>query len=106
MVNGIRFATVEELFRDPSRWAKGAYARGKSGHTILNLHGDEQAVQWCLIGGIAEVYPHVDICPLVIKALQAKVDLYGVHPLTLIQWNDAPQTTHAMLMAVVRKAGL
>lgn len=78
---------VRELLAVPERWTKKAFARTATG-TICNDTQDV-AVAWCIRGAAYRLgLGHDEFCSSM---------LYS--PNDLSRWNDAPERTHAEVLA-------
>lgn len=76
-----------DLFEDPSRWTKGAYAKNDRGAAVASH--DPTAVCFCLAGGRNRVIPSLD--------LRFFLPNWAVSSL---EFNDDPNTTHADILAL------
>lgn len=78
----------------PERWTQGKFARAKNGACI----GPQTAgaVRWCSIGAIISVgdLPSYD---LLLAAIGGEWN-------TVAEWNDAPNRTHAEVLAAFDRA--
>lgn len=89
--------TVAELLEDPARWTKGSGARDGSGRPVVC--NAKEAVTWCILGGAGKI--HGDLTCEVRAALQDVTKAFYIS-----DWNDAPERTHAEVLAAVREAGI
>lgn len=95
-----RYSTVAELLESPERWCQGMNAQNAAGQYALVRSHD--ACRWCLRGAVALIYgDEMNVAWAKLK------EAIGVAPGdSLIPWNDAPERTHAEVLAAVRKAGI
>lgn len=94
-----QYKTVAELLEAPERWTQGTYSKSESGDSVYPRN--PAAVCWCLLGAIDEVYDVGDPRKKAYEAMQKTID-----KCMLTMWNDAPERTHAEVLAAVRKAGI
>lgn len=81
--------TIQELFKDPSTWTKGAYARNEQGKSVGARSGDAKC--FCLQGALAHCYGGTpDYYKISDKVSE---ELYSRCYLDTIAWNDAPERT-------------
>lgn len=92
-----KFDTLQELFADPKRWTKGAYARNKY-NTIVSFE-NPSATCFCLAGGLLSVYEGIDY-------FRAINSLYKGCRLRLSKFNDDPSTTIEDIQELVKKANV
>ena len=89
---------ARELISDPSRWTQGTYARNSNGSQEFIM--SPAAVCFCTIGAVRRVcgdksYGHA------LFSLAARLP---DPPLELSDFNDAPNRTHAEVLALFDKA--
>lgn len=101
MMRKRRYKTVADLLKDPNRWCQGRLACAASGDECDS--DSAAAVRWCLVGACDYVYGST-MDDAFLKIKRAIEDLGFAGPPAL--FNDAEQTTHNMIMEVVRKAGV
>jgi hypothetical protein len=102
-----RFASLQELFADESRWGQGASFLAEDG-TPIERHTIAEAVEIaervCLIGGIHVVYSAQQRLHVLQKL---HVTISGdPHLPSLSLWNDAPERTIADIQDVFRRANV
>lgn len=96
-----KYATVAELLEDPLRWCKGAEAIDINGARCDA--GGSDAVSWCLTGACWRVYG-LSACHA-FNALD-RIVLGDLGYMSVVGFNDSPKTTHADVLALVKKAGI
>lgn len=78
---------VWKLLEDPERWCQGDNAVDAKGYPVPP--SSDRATRWCLRGAVRKVYPN---------------DWQSVVRLTpCIHWNDAPERTHAEVIALCKE---
>lgn len=87
---------LSELFSDPSKHCKGAYARSSDGSAIMPCRAD--AVQWCVMGGLDFCYPNY---PDWVKATEKLRELAGRD---LATFNDS--SSFELIKSTIEKAGI
>jgi hypothetical protein len=92
---------ARELLAYPERWIKGEDAADVIGQPLENGY-DEGAVCWCLAGALEKVSGRTQDCG-VEPAYQAVDDLI-VDATNVREWNDAPERTHAEVLALLDRA--
>ena len=98
-----------ETLRDPARWTQGEYARNAKGDGLENPKASS-AVCFCSQGAILRA-PHADVAveyPFG-RVFHVFYKVYGVVQTVIggtniSAWNDAPERTHAEVLAVFEKA--
>lgn len=89
---------ARETISKPERWTQGAYARDARGYPIGVGHSD--AVCFCATGAIARGAPDPEA-----RALAQMGVRIGRRPVEgLAAWNDAPERTHAEVLAAFDSA--
>jgi hypothetical protein len=86
---------VLDLLTDPAHWTQGTFARNKYGNPV-NSAGPT-AVCWCLLGAINLCYPDEErgaVCQRLARGED------------ITRFNDAPTTTHQMVLDRVREAAI
>ena len=89
--------SVRDLLTPPGNWIKDEFARDHAGNALG--HGDSgDAVCWCLRGAIQKIAPE-----------NAALEVEGFLKKSLCEphiehFNDAPATTHPMVLAALDKA--
>jgi hypothetical protein len=84
----------------PERWTHGAYARDAAGRKVEPTCPD--AVRWCVRGAIdASTEQHSNKRPSSVLFSQA---VAGYGALYIPIWNDAPNRTHAEVLAAFDRA--
>ena len=93
--------TLQELFADPQNWTKRSYARDQTKKKCLS-HSQE-AVSWCVLGGIRKCYvdpaEHIEVIGRILKLLKGRY-------LFITEWNDDPATTIQEVQAVLKEANV
>lgn len=88
-----------ELLSDPAKWCKNNSAQDADGNYCYS--DEDSACQWCMLGAINRCYPELEqniIC------YQKVVNRLGLtHWLSIGDWNDAPERTHAEVLAVLKE---
>jgi hypothetical protein len=98
--------TVAELLESPERWTKGEYAKDNDDNQIDVF--DPRATCFCVQGAIQRVYKRSNDLndeKLKLETLLKQMELIGECGF-LCDWNDNPETTHEMVLDVVRRAGI
>ena len=86
---------LKELFDKPHKWTRQLYARKEDGHGITA--DSDEAVCWCLMGGIFRCYPDAQKQ----RELELRLGLHlGQHP---INWNDTKGRTFEEVKALVEE---
>jgi len=97
---------VKELLADPARWTKRSFSRDKWGYQIHPR--DEQAICWCIAGGIEKCYPDFEekkeARKKILRVIDPEIDPENAILLseTIINVNDS--ATHAELMKILEEA--
>jgi len=100
-----------EKLRDPARWTQGEYARNADGKGLKNPKSSA-AVCFCSMGailsapeaGIAVEYPLGRVFHVFYKAYEVVQTVLGGGGVNISKWNDAPERTHAEVVAMFEKA--
>lgn len=94
--------TLTELFDSPKKWVKGSFRCSAEGEDLPYRRRDE-AVCWCLFGGIQQIAESEEQAQ---KWQEATYDaLYKLTPFKNIPaFNDNPGTTYEQLLAVCQEA--
>jgi hypothetical protein len=90
--------SVQELLSDPKRHCKGWEAKDSRGNDID--YDSPEAVSWCLVGAVWRCYgieDNAEVFARLNKALEG---------LDCASYNDAPKTTHADVLKIVRLANV
>jgi hypothetical protein len=91
--------TARELLADPVRWCQGAIARDAAGKSSETWN--PRAVAWCVLGAVRKVYPQgLAEFQRLAKTLAAR----GFDSVS--EWNDAPERTHAEVLALLEEVQL
>lgn len=99
---------VIERLKDPSRWTKGAAARGDHGGQVP--YDSDRAKQHCVGATVALALHKVGVHEIVHSTaayaihrglLRIVLNELGSHYAEIAAWNDAPETTHAELIRVL-----
>ncbi len=92
--------TLQELFSEPAKWARGYYARDARGGATD--HDSPYAVCWCLLGGIRKCYPK--------QTIQKANELHAVtmkrYQKGVADFNDDVRTTFDEVRGVLAEANL
>ncbi len=92
--------TVAELLEDPARWQKKCYATNKQ-RVVCNFDSPE-AAHFCLVGAMWKIYgTHSENYNKVVNVVLEKYNKWSPS-----LFNDDSDTTHEMVMEVVREAGI
>lgn len=91
-----------ELLASPSSWSRGELARGPDGKR-LDWY-DPNACSWCVLGALYKCFGDRPERFGNYAERHALRDVIGGG--SIQQWNDDPETTHADVLATLRKAGL
>lgn len=78
--------------KTPERWTKDVFARTKQGNAIG--YDSPAASKWCIVGA----------CRVEHGSVTAEREIWRAIGWTIPTFNDAPTTTHADVMRVLRKA--
>lgn len=89
---------MRELFEDEKRWTKGDSAKDITGHWINPL--SDEAVCWCLSGGLRVVYWDST------KLRQVEETLLKLCDGSIPAWNDDPARTIDDVRRLVKEAGV
>jgi hypothetical protein len=110
---------IYKLFSSYRRWTKSAYARlryvsvnnpGALSHSGNLNAKDPQAHCWCLFGAIQKCYPAIDQSSMheqdrVTRRVSASIrKSFPKRDGSITVFNDAPNTTFADVLAVVKHA--
>ena len=93
---------ARELLSDPDRWTKGVGARDAFGRPV-SVH-DESARCWCALGAVvrSSAEPFGDALSTAAKSALHVSLLAGED--YVWEFNDAPRTSHAMMLAMFDRA--
>jgi len=91
---------MRELLAEESRWTREYYGRYRDGEGCTNGY-DDGACCWCLMGAAEKVSGERD--PGRIERVFIKV-LGGRTSGDIFTWNDAPERTHAEILAALDRA--
>lgn len=104
-----KFKSLRELFRNKRRWCKGAYARDMF-NTGLDGPANDEAVSFCLLGGIGKVYGTVYDATVRQKLRRAAKKLFPKRYYStyedLAQFNDNSKTTIKDIRRLVKEANV
>ncbi len=78
------------------KWTRGAVARTAHGYQVQSI--DDSAVQFCILGALAKASNNWKLC------LMAGDSLRGLLKTAIQEFNDAPTTTHADVLALFDRA--
>jgi hypothetical protein len=93
---------VKDILSDPSKWTQGFFARDKLGQPCEPL--DENAVQYCIVGALMRAYGRGQRYAAYARAMKAIAAIYGEAPITIDDWNDAPDRTFDDVRRVLEAA--
>ncbi len=92
---------AKALIDAPEKWTKGAFCRSAAGKAVSTFSRD--AVCFCAVGAIARLEVTGVITD--VRASRAEEALRdAIHATAVSHWNDAPERTHAEVMAAFDKA--
>lgn len=93
---------IRELLSVPERWTQGTGARNELGYKVAI--SNDQAVCWCIDGAAVKVTTRGGGGGGSILRYEALVQAFAyIHP-DFVWWNDAPERTHAEVLALLDKA--
>lgn len=84
-----------QLLRDPERWNKGAAARDQNGKPCS--YDNPSASSWCVLGALMMLYGPRGWASRLVKT-EILVGCW------VPKWQDAPERTHAEVLAALKKA--
>lgn len=94
---------VQPLLSKEERWIKGRFAVNKRGVEVRSEN--RQAVKFCLIGAIYHVYHYNSSeCQEAIIKIGNVLASKGFR--NIFMFNDAPERTHAEVLAVIKEANI
>lgn len=97
---------VKELLADPARWTKASFSRDKWGCPIHPR--DEQAICWCIVGGIEKCYPNFEeqkkARKKILRVIEPEIDPKNGSLLLKTIFNVNDSATHAELMKILEEA--
>jgi hypothetical protein len=103
---GALLACVDELLTPKKRWTKEVYAR--SAQRTPTAARAPDAVKFCLVGAVyhcsEDAQARHTACRLLARAINEHLPPHGATADNLTMFNDAGTTTHADVVAVVRRA--
>lgn len=91
---------MRELLADEKRWTKGVFARDADGMATCPVYGEASC--FC-IAGAARMITNDRAYGTGLNAWRARV-LEAARARSLGEWNDAPERTHAEVLAALDKA--
>lgn len=91
---------AHELLADASRWTKGTAARDANGNGTSD---DHFATCWCAIGAINHCYDDTNQRRNMRYKLGNALNPKLYPTLVITSWNDAPERTHAEVLAVLKE---
>jgi hypothetical protein len=86
-----------ELLENPKSWVQKTYARISPEWLTGVEPTSPQATCWCIVGAIHRCYPENEVA----KNRMAVCEAIGWQ--SPIDWNDAPERTHAEVVALLKK---
>jgi hypothetical protein len=100
---------AKKLIENADNWLKGCYAENKQGRPVGPL--DSAACKFCSAGAIQKITKlsligdggSADYCHILMKNTKLAITTYN-SDLRLMDFNDSPATTHAMVMQVWQDA--
>lgn len=97
-----------ELLAEPSAWTQHTSARNKDGDSVFSFAND--AACWCVYGAFVVCYKHISHSDAAAKCRKAyqKASQLGLVSSTwgsFIDWQDAPERTHAEVIAALKAVG-
>ena len=94
---------VRERLAVPEQWTQGEYARDEMGVSIGSCCYDAQ--RWCLLGAVFRESEGLDADSNAdSEALDLLQEAVGSKGKGLAEWQDAPERTHAEVLAVIDAA--
>lgn len=98
------YETMAELFQDPSRHTKHAFARDSKGIAVSDL--SDEACSWCLWGAAFKIYRtqkndprrYDEIIRLLDNTISNRTPFKG-----FIAWQDDPNTTPQMVYELCKE---
>lgn len=91
-----------ELIADPAKWTKGSNARAKNGAEIAAR--SPSAVKWCVDGALFRCFHSAHSYASAHHKLLRT--LFNNNYFAIVKWNDAPERTHAEVLAALKACGL
>ena len=88
-----------ELLARPESWTQGDFSRDKEGRSARSR--PEEQCSWCLMGALMKCYPQFSSRMVITDLLRDKAGCAS-----LSYWNDAPERTHAEVLALLKEVGL
>ena len=97
---------VQELLATPDKWTQGAAARDPKGEPVHPFSPD--AICWCFGAALRKCYP---FAPERNRLRSPILQKLGFDPLERSEgvvpaWNDAPERTHAEVLALCKELDL
>lgn len=93
---------LRDLLDHPNGWCKSNFAKNSDGESVDPQH--PTACKWCLMGGVTHVAGHNELLySCVMSHLYDALRAIGTN-VSMMTFNDAPETTHADVIAVIDKA--
>ena len=93
-----QYHKMHEHLADPHRWCKETYARNESGEPVTPHN--PTACSWCLYGSLAFVYPSHLQSAIEDRLFDTVDTRFGMGP---TKWQDLPETTHDMVLALLKE---
>lgn len=98
---------VRDLLSDPARWTRGTAARNRHGYSVDVT--EDCATRWCLIGAITKVCAshnnghkaYLAKRAAVYRVMEASLRSLNHKEITLIDFNDVEETTHADILKLL-----
>ncbi len=86
---------IRDLYSDGSKWTKGAFARDKDGHALLEVcRRISDAQCYCLVGAIRYCYLYEEA--EIRTKIRKHLNIFYIN-----EWNDEPLRTFAEVKALV-----
>lgn len=95
------FEKAKELINAPEKWIRGAYCR-----EAMNDTGDMVGsclLGFCTLGSLLEASP-TEVSIQALSTIFNRTNGLEDYPISVAEWNDAPERTHAEVMSAFDKA--
>lgn len=87
---------LRELFSSKKKWCKGQYARDKRGGAVGAY--SEDAVRWCLFGGLQKCYPNTKVRNLILDEICILSSIENI-----VNYNDDDKRTFSDIKKLVEE---